>query len=34
MTTLLAEGIARTSTGEAVMFWVLGALALIGALGW
>ncbi|BBZ09980.1 NADH-quinone oxidoreductase subunit J [Mycobacterium branderi] len=33
MTTLLAEGIARTSTGEAVMFWVLGALALIGALG-
>ncbi|ORW10138.1 NADH-quinone oxidoreductase subunit J [Mycobacterium kyorinense] len=33
MTTLLAEGISRTSTGEAVMFWGLGALALIGALG-
>jgi NADH-quinone oxidoreductase subunit J len=38
MTTLLAEDLAaeaisRTSTGEAVMFWVLGALALIGALG-
>jgi NADH-quinone oxidoreductase subunit J len=25
--------ITRTSTGEAVMFWVLGAVALIGALG-
>ena len=34
MTTLLAaEALTRTSTGEAVMFWVLGALALIGALG-
>lgn len=34
MTTLLAaDVITRTSTGEAVMFWVLGALALIGALG-
>lgn len=33
MTALLAEGISRTSTGEAVMFWGLGALALIGALG-
>lgn len=33
MTTLLADAITRTSTGEAVMFWVLGALALIGALG-
>ncbi len=39
MTALLAantfaEGaIARTSTGEAVTFWILGALALAGALG-
>ncbi len=38
MTTLLASNLAadaivRTSTGEAVAFWVLGALALIGALG-
>lgn len=33
MTTLLADTLTRTSTGEAVMFWVLGALALIGALG-
>jgi NADH-quinone oxidoreductase subunit J len=32
-TTLLADALTRTSTGEAVMFWVLGALALIGALG-
>ncbi|OSC43330.1 NADH-quinone oxidoreductase subunit J [Mycobacterium decipiens] len=30
---LAANVIVRTSTGEAVMFWVLGALALIGALG-
>jgi NADH-quinone oxidoreductase subunit J len=30
---LAADTIVRTSTGEAVMFWVLGALALIGALG-
>jgi len=30
---LAAEAIVRTSTGEAVTFWVLGALALIGALG-
>lgn len=28
-----ADIIDRTSTGEAVMFWVLGVLALIGALG-
>lgn len=28
-----ADTIVRTSTGEAVAFWVLGALALIGALG-
>ncbi|MCV7260275.1 NADH-quinone oxidoreductase subunit J [Mycobacterium shimoidei] len=34
MTTLLAaDMLTRTSTGEAVAFWVLGALALIGALG-
>jgi NADH-quinone oxidoreductase subunit J len=34
MTTLLAaDAITRTSTGEAVTFWVLGTLALIGALG-
>jgi NADH-quinone oxidoreductase subunit J len=34
MTTLLAaDAVARTSTGEAVTFWVLGTLALIGALG-
>lgn len=30
---LTAETIARTSTGEAVTFWVLGALALVGAIG-
>ena len=30
---LAADTIVRTSTGEAVTFWVLGALALIGALG-
>jgi NADH-quinone oxidoreductase subunit J len=30
---LAAEAIVRTSTGEAVAFWVLGALALAGALG-
>jgi NADH-quinone oxidoreductase subunit J len=34
MTTLLAaDAITRTSTGEAVTFWILAALALIGALG-
>lgn len=34
MTALLASDvIAQTSTGEAVTFWMLGALALIGALG-
>jgi NADH-quinone oxidoreductase subunit J len=34
VTALLAsDAIVRTSTGEAVTFWVLGALALIGALG-
>jgi len=30
---LAAETIVRTSTGEAVTFWALGALALVGALG-
>ena len=34
MTALLAaDAITRTSTGEAVTFWVLGAVALVGALG-
>jgi NADH-quinone oxidoreductase subunit J len=34
VTTLLAaDAITRTSTGEAVTFWVLATLALIGALG-
>ena len=32
-TLLAADAITRTSTGEAVTFWVLGTLALIGALG-
>jgi len=30
---ILAEGLARTSTTEAVLFWVLGAVAVLGALG-
>ncbi|MDY6870594.1 MAG: NADH-quinone oxidoreductase subunit J [Actinomycetota bacterium] len=30
---LAADGAARTSTGEAVVFWILGGIALIGALG-
>jgi NADH-quinone oxidoreductase subunit J len=30
---LAADTLSRTSSGEAVMFWILGALALIGALG-
>jgi NADH-quinone oxidoreductase subunit J len=30
---LATDTIVRTSTGEAVTFWVLGALALVGALG-
>lgn len=30
---LAADTLVRTSTGEALTFWVLGALALIGALG-
>ncbi len=32
-TQLAADVITRTSTGEAVTFWLLGTLALIGALG-
>jgi NADH-quinone oxidoreductase subunit J len=32
-TLLAAEAITRTSTGEAVLFWALGAVAVIGALG-
>jgi NADH-quinone oxidoreductase subunit J len=32
-TTVLAEAITRTSTGEAVLFWILAVVALIGALG-
>jgi NADH-quinone oxidoreductase subunit J len=31
--TLLADGLTRTSTGEAVLFWILAVFALIGALG-
>jgi NADH-quinone oxidoreductase subunit J len=31
-TTLLAETVSRTSTGEAVLFWILGPTAVIGAL--
>jgi len=33
MTTLAAETITRASTGEAVLFWVLGVVAVAGALG-
>lgn len=32
-TALLAEGLTRTSTGEAVLFWVLAVVALVGAMG-
>jgi len=32
-TTLATETMTRTSTGEAVLFWILGAAALVGALG-
>ena len=31
-TTLLTEPVTRTSTGEAVLFWILGPIAVIGAL--
>lgn len=30
---LTAEAVTRTSTGEAVLFWILGTLAVLGALG-
>ena len=30
---LAAESLTRTSTGEAVQFWVLGTVAVLGALG-
>ena len=30
---LAADVVVRTSTGEAVVFWILGALALLGAVG-
>lgn len=33
MTALLAETLTRTSTGEGVQFWVLGVVAVLGALG-
>lgn len=32
-TQLLAEAVTRTSTGEAVVFWILGPIALAAALG-
>lgn len=31
--TILAEALTRTSTGEAVQFWVLGVVAVLGAIG-
>ncbi|UYP17366.1 NADH-quinone oxidoreductase subunit J [Rhodococcus sp. Z13] len=31
--TVLAAELTRTSTGEAVQFWILGAVAVLGALG-
>ena len=33
LTVLAADGAARTSTGEAVLFWILAVLAVGGALG-
>ncbi len=33
MTTVLAQVGAEVGTGEAVTFWIMGALALLGALG-
>ncbi|EUA51989.1 hypothetical protein I552_2936 [Mycobacterium xenopi 3993] len=32
--TFVAETITQTSTSEAVAFWILAPLALVGALGW
>lgn len=31
--TVLAQGLARTSTTEAVTFWIVGTLAVLGAIG-
>ncbi|MGY2063237.1 NADH-quinone oxidoreductase subunit J, partial [Nocardia gipuzkoensis] len=33
MNSVLAETVTRTSTGEAVLFWVLAVIAVVGALG-
>ena len=33
VTLLAAETLTRTSTAEAVSFWILGAIALAGAIG-
>jgi NADH-quinone oxidoreductase subunit J len=33
ITVLAAETLTRTSTAEAVAFWILGALAIVGAIG-
>jgi NADH-quinone oxidoreductase subunit J len=33
ITVLAAEALSRTSTGEAVAFWIFGAIALAGAIG-
>ena len=33
MTSVVADAITRTGTGEAVLFWILGTVAVIGALG-
>jgi NADH-quinone oxidoreductase subunit J len=33
MTSVVAEAMTHTSTGEAVLFWILGVVAVIGALG-
>jgi NADH-quinone oxidoreductase subunit J len=33
LTLLAADSLARTSTGEAMVFWIVGSLALIGAVG-
>jgi NADH-quinone oxidoreductase subunit J len=32
-TTLVADAVTRTSTGEAVLFWILATVAVVGALG-
>jgi NADH-quinone oxidoreductase subunit J len=33
MTTVLADAVTRTSSGEAVLFWILAVVAVTGALG-